>query len=155
MPRYVEGTWTMDHFQEKRIRRALDELAHLHRLPALGQLPPGFLTVRVYVPDEDPIEIDLDRIRGDIATKRPGQDILFEVRVVAVSKDGQSASAYLIGWDELQHARPRLQMSRADLAGSTAPVPDDIDPMAAARDLGFFRPHHPLPPRILPEPLRG
>ena len=44
--RYLEGTWTMDLFQEKRIRCALDELVHLHRLPSLGQLPPGFLTVR-------------------------------------------------------------------------------------------------------------
>ena len=133
--RYVEGTWTMDLFQEKRIARALDELSHLHRQPLLGQLPPGFLTVRVYVPDEDPIEIDLDRIRGDIATKRPGQDILFEVRVVAVSKDGQNASAYMIGWDELQNAGLRLQKSWTDLASSTAPVPDDVDPMTAARDL--------------------
>jgi hypothetical protein len=144
--RYVEGTWTMDLFQEKRIRRALDELAHLHRQPLLGQLPPGFLTVRVYVPDEDPLEIDLDRIRGDIASRRSGQDILFEVRVVAISKDGQSASAYMIGWDELRNAGPRLQKTTADLASSTAPVPDDIDPMTAARDLGFPPSSPPGPP---------
>ena len=80
--RYLEGTWTMDLFQEKRIRRALDELVHLHRLPSLGQLPPGFLTVRVYVPDEDPIEIDVERIRSYIATYCSGQDILFEVRLL-------------------------------------------------------------------------
>ena len=121
--RYLEGTWTMDLFQEKRIRRALDELVHLHRLPSLGQLPPGFLTVRVYVPDEDPIEIDVERIRSDIATYRLGQDILFEVRVIAVARDGQSASAFLVGWDQLQIAGPRLQKARGDLANSTVPVP--------------------------------
>src|SRR3989442_3521393 len=37
--RYLEGTWTMDLLREKRLRRALDELAHLHALPSLGQLP--------------------------------------------------------------------------------------------------------------------
>ena len=136
--RYLEGTWTMDLFQEKRIRRALDELVHLHRLPSLGQLPPGFLTVRVYVPDEDPIEIDVERIRSHIATYRLGQDILFEVRVIAVARDGQSASAFLVGWDQLQIAGPRLQKTRGDLANSTVPVPADIDPMAAARDLGLL-----------------
>ena len=40
-------------------RRSLN----LHRSPLLGQLPPGFLTVRVYVPDEDPIEIDLECLK--------------------------------------------------------------------------------------------
>lgn len=136
--RYLECTWTMDLFQEKRIRRALDELVHLHRLPSLGQLPPGFLTVRVYVPDEDPIEIDVESIRSDIATYRSGQDILFEVRVIAVARDGQSASAFLVGWDQLRSAGPRLQKTRGDLANSTVPVPADIDPMAAARDLGLL-----------------
>jgi hypothetical protein len=128
----------MDLFQEKRIRRALDELVHLHRLPSLGQLPPGFLTVRVYVPDEDPIEIDVERIRSYIATYCSGQDILFEVRVIAVARDGQSASAFLVGWDQLRSTGPRLQKTRGDLANSTVPVPADIDPMAAARDLGLL-----------------
>ena len=54
--RYLEGTWAMDLLREKRLRRALDELAHLHALPSLGQLPPASLTVRVYVAENDPIE---------------------------------------------------------------------------------------------------
>ena len=136
--RCLEGVWTMDLFREKRIRRAVDELSHLHRLPSMNQLPPEFLTVRVYVPDEDPIEIDLDRIRSDIATRRSGQDTLFEVRVVAIARDGQSASAYLIGCDRVQSAGPRLRETRADLAYSTVPVPDDINPLTAARDLGIL-----------------
>ena len=74
----------------------------LPRCLPLGQSPPGFLTVRVYVPDKDPIEIDVERIRSDIATYCSGQDILFEVRVIAVARDGQSASAFLVGWDQLR-----------------------------------------------------
>lgn len=135
--RYLEGFWTMDLFQEKRIRRALDELNHLHRLSSMNQLPPTFLTVRAYVSDEDLIEINLDRIQNDITTKFSGQDVLFEIRVVAVARDGQIASAYLIGWDQLQNAGPRLQRTRADLMNSMTPVPDNIVPSDVARDLGL------------------
>ena len=39
--RYLEGVWTMGLFQEKRTRRVLDDLMHLHRLPSMVQLPPG------------------------------------------------------------------------------------------------------------------
>ena len=136
--RYVEGTWTMDLIQEKRVRRALDEVAHLHRSPLLGQLPPGFLTVRVYVPDEDPIEIDLGKIRNDIATRRPGQDVVFDVCIVAVARDGGSATAHIIGWDQLQKMGPCLRKTRAEVATSMVPLPADIDPAAAARDLNLL-----------------
>ena len=131
---YLEGSWKMDLFQEKRIRHTLDELEHLHRLPSMGQLPPVFLTVRVYVTDKDPIEINLDRLRNDIATKYPG-DVLFEVRIVVVSLDGQNASAYMIGWKELQNAGPRLQKRKVDLANSKTSVPDGINLKAIAYGL--------------------
>ena len=136
--RYLEGTWTMDPFQEKRVRHALDQLVHLHRSPSLGQLSPEFLTVRVYVPDEDPIEIDLGKIRSDIAAKRPGYDVLFDVRIIAVARDGRAAKAYIIGWDQLQNTGLRLQKTRTELATSTVPLPPDIDPAAAARDLNLL-----------------
>jgi len=55
--RYIEGTWSMDLFREERIRRALDEVSHLHGQPLLGQLPPGFLTARIYLHAEDPIQM--------------------------------------------------------------------------------------------------
>jgi hypothetical protein len=145
MIRFLEGVWTMGQFQEKRIGGGLEGLAHLHGRPRMGQFPPRFVTVRVYVPDEDPIEIDLARIRSDILTKYPELDVLFGVRVIAVAKDGQSASAYLIDWDQLQNAGPRLQKTRADLANSMAPVPTGIDIMAAARDLGLLPPEPAAP----------
>lgn len=138
--RYLQGTWAMDLFHEKRIRRALDELVHVHRLPSLGQLPPGFLTVRVYVPDEDPIEFDLDKIRRDVTWKRPGQDVIFDVRVVAVARDGTSASAYLVGWDKLQNAGPRYRVTRAEVANATVPVPPGVAAATVARELGLLEP---------------
>jgi hypothetical protein len=72
--RYIERAWIMDLFTEKRVRRALDEVSHLHGLTPLGQLPPGFLRVRIYVRDADPIELDIKTIRKDVAAKRPGED---------------------------------------------------------------------------------
>jgi hypothetical protein len=72
--RYLDGTWSMDLFREKRIRRALDEISHLHGLPILGQLPPAFLTVRIYRRKEEPInfavnppaDLDLHVIARDL-----------------------------------------------------------------------------------------
>ena len=136
--RYVEGTWTMDIFQEKRIRHALDELAHLHGSRPLGQPFPRFLTVHVSVPDVDPIEIDLGRIRSDIAATMPRQDVVFDVRIIAVARDGGSATAYIIGWDQLQKMGPCFRKTRDELATSMVPLPADIDPATAARDLNLL-----------------
>lgn len=135
--RYLEGLWTMDVFQEKRSRRTLDELMHLHHLSSLGQLPPYFLTVRVYRADEDLIEIDLDKIRDDIASKYAQQDTLFEIRVIIISKDGQNASAYRIPWEQIQNVGATLQKRKVDLMNLSTSVPDGMDPMAIARDLGM------------------
>jgi hypothetical protein len=135
--RYLEGLWTMDIFQEKRIRRTLDELAHLHRSSSLGQLPPYFLTVRIYRADEDLIEIDLDEIRDDIASKYAQQDTLFEIRLIVISKDGQNAFAYRIPWEQIQNVGAILQKRKADLVSLGTSVPDGIDPIVIARDLGL------------------
>ncbi len=136
--RYLEGTWEMDLFREKRIRRAIDDLAHLHHLDPLGQLPPVFFTVRVYVPDMDSIEIDLGKIRSDIAARRPGQDVLFDVCIIAVASDGSSATAHLIRCDQLQNMGLRLRKTRAELATSSVSLPTDIDSAATARDLNLL-----------------
>jgi hypothetical protein len=127
----------MDVFQEKRIRRTLDELTHLHRLSALGQLPPYFLIVRIYRADEDLIEIDLDEIQDDIASKYVQQDTLFEIRLIVISKDGQNAFAYRIPWEQIQNVGAILQKRKADLVSLSTSVPDGIDPIVIARDLGL------------------
>jgi hypothetical protein len=135
----------MDVFQEKQIRRTLDELAHLHHLSSLGQLPPEFLTVRVYALDEDPVQIDLNRIRNDIATKCSGKDILFEIRMILIPSGGQSASAFIIPWEQLQNVGATLQKRKVDLMNLSTSMLDGIDPMAIARDLGM-QPDQPSSP---------
>jgi len=128
----------MDVYAEKRIRRAFDEITNLHSLPSLGQLPAALLKVRVYVPDEDTIRVDLDRIRGDIVAKWPGQDTVFDVRVVAIAKDGSKATSYLVGWDQLERAGSSFEKTRTELASFVTSTPTEIDPMATARALGLL-----------------
>jgi len=135
--RYLQGTETMDIFMEKLLRRVLDELAHHHHLPLLGQLPPGFLTVRLYAPDEDPIEFDLSKIKRDVAEKRKEQDAIFDVRIIAMARDSAGAMAYLIPWDQLQDSMPQFSKSRAELAIYIVPLPSDVDTVAAAREMGI------------------
>lgn len=133
--RYLEDKWTMDEFREKRVHRALDELAHLHGLPSLGQLPPGFLNVRVYVLEGDQIQCDLDRIRRDVAAKRPNEDVMFDLRIVSVNSDGARATAYLVPWNQLQSPSAQLKKPVVDLARFEVPPPSDIDLEALAREL--------------------
>jgi hypothetical protein len=125
--RYLEGTWTMDEFREKRIRHALDQLSHLHACPSLGQLEPGFLSVRVYVPQGDSVECDIARVRRDVAVRRPNQDVMFALRVVSVARDGSAAIAYLVSWSELQDPSPTLKVLTADLAPFAVAPPDGLD----------------------------
>jgi hypothetical protein len=133
--RYLEGKWTMDAFREKRVCHALDELAHLHTLSSLGQLPPGFLNVRVYVSEGDQVRCDLDRVRRDVAAKRPNQDVMFDLRIVSINSDGSRATAYLIPWSQLQPPSAQLKKSVVDLARFEVPPPSDIDLKALAREL--------------------
>jgi len=131
--RYLEGTWAIDEFREKRLRHALDELAHLHGLASLGQLPPSFLNVRIYVSESDPIQCNLGRISRDVAAKWPNQDVMFNLRVVSVASDGSCGTAYLIPWSQLRD--PKLKKSAADLAPFVIALPSDLDLKALARDL--------------------
>ena len=137
--RYVDGTWAIDLLREKFIRRALDQLAHLHDLPQLGQLPPAFLTVRVYVHDRDPIDWDFERIGRDVTAGRPGQDVIFDLRIIVVSRNGGLA-AYLIPWDQLQIAGSRPSKTRAELRRFAVAPPPDLDAVAIARAMGLSDP---------------
>jgi len=135
--RYLEGTWTMDLFREKRVRRALDEIAHLHTLPSLGQLPPSLASVRWYVVDEDPIRCDIARVRTDLAAMRQGQDVLFGLRIIAVSRDGTRGVAYVVPWHDIQQFEPQFCKSRHELALYATVPPADIDLPAIARELNL------------------
>ncbi|TVR05170.1 MAG: hypothetical protein EA395_15970 [Phormidium sp. GEM2.Bin31] len=125
--RYIGGTWTIDEFQENKMRFILDEIQHLHQKEIIGQNQLKYLTVRVYSLDEDIIEIDVGRMRKYIATRYPDTDTLFDVRVVVISRDGQNASAYLIPWKDLKDEDSILQKHKVDLASLSTLVPPDID----------------------------
>lgn len=133
--RYLDGTWAMDIFREKHLRCALDELTHLHGLPSLGQLSPGFLTVRLFVSDEDPIKFDISKLRAEVAEKRKGQDVIFDVRVVAVARDGARATAYLVPWDLLEDSGSQFSMTRDEISTYIVPLPNDFDLPATAREM--------------------
>lgn len=80
--RYVEESLRLDIYREKLLRRASDELAHLHGLPSLNQPPPHSLTVRVYFIRKDSVTIDVARIRHDVSTHLPGHDVMFDLRLI-------------------------------------------------------------------------
>jgi hypothetical protein len=125
----------MDEFREKRIRRVLDELAHLHLCASLGQLVPGFLNVRMYVPEGDSVRVDLARVRRDVATKRPDQDVMFDLRIVTVAPDGSRATASLIPWAQLQDPAAMWERATIDLASFAVALPEDLDLIGVAADL--------------------
>lgn len=122
----LKGTWSIDSFLEKRLRRATDELAHLHRLPSLGQRPPGFLNVRVYVKAEEPVEVDVKKIREDLSVLRANQDVLFDLRIVAVDPSASTARAFLLPCHQLGSV-DRVSSSLGNLTAHEVPVPSDVD----------------------------
>ena len=132
--RYVSGSWELDAYREKFLRRSLDELAHLHHLPSLGQQSPRFLTVRVYTAQWESIEVDIARIRHDVRRMCPGQDSLFDLRIVAVTPDGR-ASAYCIPWSELRLEGDRFVRRFTELSTYHTDVPSDVEPSRVAQDL--------------------
>lgn len=133
--RYLQGNWAMGAFEEKRLRRGLDELSRLHKLPMLGQLPPSLLRVRLYVPDEDPITFDIAKVRYDIAAKHKREDVVFDVLIIAVALDGTGVRAYVLPWDQLQDTGQQFRMTRADLATYAVPLPTDVDADTTAREM--------------------
>lgn len=138
--RYLEGAWAMDYFQEKRLRRALDDLSYLHGLPSLGQREPLFQSVRVFVADEDPIVVDIQRVRDELTANYPANDVEFCIRIIAVTRDGQNATAYLLHRDQLHAVGTQLQTTLGALSTSVVPLPNDIDPMASAIAMGLTGP---------------
>jgi hypothetical protein len=133
--KYLDGTWRLDAFREKRIRRALDELRHLHGETSLGQLEPGLLNVRVYMLETESITVDLDAIRRDTSARRPNQDVMFDLRVITINSDGGGTRAFLVPWAEIKDSPSPWIRNAADLAAFERDPPADFDMEAAARDL--------------------
>lgn len=133
--RHLEEQWPVDEFRERWLRYRLDQLAHLHGEPLLGQRQPGFLNVRKYCLQEDIVEIDLARIRADVAAARPQQDPLFDIRVVVIQADGVRARACLVPWSRHRSAASLLRLTTADLDELECPVPDDVNVLEVARTM--------------------
>ncbi len=133
--RYLDGSWPITAFKEKYLRCSLDGMAHLHGCPSLGQKVPRFLVVRVFSRQQDPITIDLQRIRDDLTTKFPAEDVVFDLRIVAVNSEGNKANGYLLPWEVINRGQTHLVKSMDDLACFEAPVPKDIDIRRTAQEL--------------------
>jgi hypothetical protein len=132
---YLDGTWTMDLFREKRLSNRLDNVAGLHGLSSLGQLEPGFLNIRVYAREGEDVTIDLRRLRADVRAKRPNQDVMFDIRIVAVPRGGIQARAYLCPWD-YHKDKPEMLTLRPDAYQKIpAPLPENIDLAVISRQL--------------------
>lgn len=136
--RCLEGSWSLDPYVEKRFYYLLDELAPFHKLAPLGQMMPSYRRARVYVRDEDPIVVDLEKVRTAALWGRHGQDVVYDLRIVAISRDGSGVTTYIVRYDELLGLGSQLVRPRADLERSLEPIYDPIDPVALARALSVL-----------------
>ena len=125
--RYLEGTWALDLFREKRLRFWLDQLAHVHNEPLLGQQEPGFLNIRIYSKPAAVFSVDLPKLRRDAIAKRPGQDVLFDVKLVVADPISLSARAFLIPWSRHEQERASLQLTPAELETMPCPLPGGLN----------------------------
>lgn len=133
--RYVDGTWVINPFREKYLRRTLDDIKYLHGLSSLGQKTPRLLTVRVFTKWSVSIEVDLKRIRDDIARMCPNEDVVFDLRVVTVNVDGSKATGYLFSCDKINGERARLVRAVVDIAHLQRPLHEDIDIAQVSQEL--------------------
>lgn len=132
---YLENTWTMNVFREKNLRWTCDALVKLHGAPSLNQLRPRFLNVCIYRVEEKEVKCDLELIRRDLAANNPGEDIVFNLRIITVSPDGSRATAYLLPWDKLQQSTQKLCMDIADIAPYAVQIPVGLDSIGIAREI--------------------
>lgn len=126
--RYVEGSWKIDTYKEKILRRAFDDLQNFHGQPSMGQQLPRFLTARMYVVDSERIAVDLRVIRKDIERWCLNQDVVFDIRIITASIEKNALDAYLIPWSEIEHEGDELVFMRTQLAKFLTNIPDDIKP---------------------------
>lgn len=132
LARCLEGSWKLDPYIEKRFYYLLDELAPFHKLAPLGQMMPSYRRARVYVRDEDPIVVDLEKVGAAALWGRQAQDVVYDLRIVAISNDGSNVTTYIVRYDELLGLGSQLIRSRAELEHSLEPINDPIDPVALA-----------------------
>ena len=123
---YISGAWAFDDFREKTLRYYLDDLAPLHGLTPLGQRQPFFTRVRIYQTSSDPFLVDPVAVRSDLSRRYPGQDCLFDLRVLVV-RDSVVTDAYLFPWNSF--AERGVDWGKGVEPGQyRSEIPDDINP---------------------------
>jgi hypothetical protein len=137
--RTLEGALSVDELRELRLRRWLDELRHLHGEPSLGQLEPALAKVRLHVLAAPRFDIDLARVRADVVTNRPGQHVLFDIRVIVVEPTGPTARAFLVPWSRHKGEPATLSLSAAELEPLECPLPSEVDVAQLAAQLANMR----------------
>jgi hypothetical protein len=124
--KYIDGSWHIDEFREKTLRRDLDELAALHGLPSLGQRSPFHTCVRVYSTDSEPLLVDPMVIRSDLARHYLNQDCSFDLRVLMV-RDSKVVDAYLFPWSACAKSNADWSQS-IDAERYRTAIPEEIKP---------------------------
>ncbi len=124
--RYVDGTWFLDQYREKILRRYLDSLVSLHGFPSLGQRQLFYPTVHVYSTDSEPRTVDLTAIWIYLAKYYSGYDYMFDLRVLTV-KGGVVVDAFLFPWALLENGGSKWGSS-INSDAYRIPIPNDIKP---------------------------
>lgn len=132
--KYVDGTWHLDEFREKTLRRDLDELAAFHGLPLLGQKPPFHTCVRVYLTGSDPLFVDLMSIRSDLTARYVNQDCSFDLRVLMVRGE-KVVDAYLFPYSVCA-VQSAGRNSTINFQQYRTEIPDDIEPEHLRNNVG-------------------
>jgi hypothetical protein len=137
--RYLEGTWILDSFCEKRLRWFLDKLTQLHMLPSLGQAQPRFITVRKYMPAGSAVQFDLQVIAKDALARNPKCDVVFDLSIIRLDAEQNRSAAYLIPSQLIHRAGTTLAISERDLEQYSVALPADFDWATVANDLGLIQ----------------
>lgn len=117
--RYVGQSWKLDEFRERRIKRAFDEIRHLHHEASLGQMPPVLVYVRKYVAEGE--TIDIDQIRLDVETRNRKRDPVFHLRLVFTDPSSPER-AFLVPFEQLATSRLVCNSSALSRFASTVPA---------------------------------
>ncbi len=124
--RFVDGTWHLDEFREKMLRHDLDELAVLHGLPLLGQMPPFHTCVRVFSTDSDLHLINQKAILRDLNMRYVNHDCSFDLRVLMV-RGGEVVDAYFFPWSVFADQNAGWS-NLINAEQYRAAIPDEIKP---------------------------
>lgn len=125
---YEDGSWVIDPYKEKILRRTLDTLHEFHGQPLLDQLHPIFLTVRQYCKHSENIKIDLKRIRNDLRQRFSNEDVVFDLRIIIASDDLKSLTPILLPWAEIENQGDELLIGPSQISKYYSTMPADIKP---------------------------